>query len=120
MEFDFASTQGRCTASDGQFEARGIDIDDDTAGVTISYATIVAPDTGNVVGTVFQLEIKKDGYVPWAVNSALAGAVADISDSASPGGGVTLAVTGLASGFHESRAPTGVKKPYRLEATCDP
>ena len=120
MEFDYSPPQGHCRASDGTFVARGIGINDDKAGVSIEYATIVAPDTGTVVGQVFNLEVTKDGYVPWAANSALAGTVEDTSQDTLPGGGVTLTVTGNISGLHENRAPTGTRKPFRLEATCEP
>jgi hypothetical protein len=119
MEFDHSLPQGHCQAADGKFVARGVDINDDNAGVSIDYATIVAPDSARVVGEVFHLEVKKDGYVPWAVNSAFSGAIEDISLDVSPGGGGTLTVTGVASGFHESRAPTGTRTPFRLEASCE-
>lgn len=119
MEFDYSPPQGRCQGSDGKFAARGIDIDDDEAGVSIDYATLVAPDSGTVVGQVLNLEIKKDGYVLWAVNSALTGSIEDVALDTSPEGGITLTVTGIASGYQKNRAPTGIRKPYRLEATCE-
>lgn len=120
MEFDYSPPQGHCQASAGKFVARGIDISDDNAGVSIDYATIVAPDTGRVVGQAFYLEVKRDGYVPWSVNSALARAVEEIVLDESPGGGGALTVTGVASGFHETGAPTGTRVPFRLVATCEP
>ena len=51
MEFDYSPPQGLCRASDGKLNAKGIDIDDDKAGVTIIYETVIAPDTGHVVGS---------------------------------------------------------------------
>jgi hypothetical protein len=121
MEFDYSPPQGHCRASDGKLVARGIVIDDDQAGVSIDYATIVAPDTGRVVGTAFLLEVRKDGYIPWVahVGTGLAGSVEDISHDMSPDGGVTLTVTGTIAGFHKNRAPTGTRKPFRLEASCE-
>jgi len=121
-EFDYAPPQGRCKVSEGKFFARGIGIDADTAEVSINYESIVAPDTGNVVGQVFQLEVRKDGYVPWStqVGTGAAGSVEDISQDVSPGGGVTLNVTGTVAGFQKNRAPTGTRAPFRLEATCEP
>lgn len=121
MEFDYPPLQGHCRASDGKFAAKGIGIDDDQAEVSINYGIIVAPDTGRVIGPAFLLEVRKDGYLPWVVHvgTGLAGSVEDISQDISPGGDVVLTVTGTVSGFHRNRAPTGVEKPFRLEATCD-
>jgi hypothetical protein len=122
MEFDYAPPQGHCQASDGKFAAKGIGIDNDQSGVSINYETIVAPDTGKIVGQVFLLEVRKDGYVPWAaqVGTGLAGSVEDISQDSAPGGGITLSVTGAVAGFQKNRAPTGIKTPFRLQATCEP
>lgn len=118
MEFDYSPPQGHCRASDGKFEAKGIDIDDAKAGVSIKYETVVAPDTGRVVGRVFFLEVRKDGYTPWSTNSSLAGSIDDISQDILPGGGISLTVTGTVSGFQDNRVPTGIKSPFQLEATC--
>ena len=122
MEFDYSAPQGRCQAADGKFAARGIGINDDNTGVSIRYETIVAPDTGKVVGSVFGLEVRKGGYVPWVaqVGTGRAGSIEEISQDVSPGGGVVLTVTGTVAGFQKNRAPTGVKAPFRLEATCGP
>jgi hypothetical protein len=120
MEFDYSPPQGLCRASDGKLSAKGIDIDDDKAGVTIKYETVVAPDTGRTVGYVLNLEVRKDGYVRWVTNvgSGQAGSVDDIAQELLPGGGTTLSVTGTMAGFNENRAPTGTKAPFRLEVTC--
>lgn len=120
MEFDYSPPQGRCRASEGKFDARGIDITDDKAGVSINYQTVVAPDTGSVVGRSFILEVKKDGYVTWATTASLAGSIEDVSLHSSEGGGTVLTLTGTVSGFHENRVPTGTKVPFRMEATCVP
>lgn len=122
MEFDYSPPQGRCKVSDIQFEARGIDLDDDTAGVSITQATIIAPDTGRTVRETLVLEVRKDGYKPWVVSVGvgLAGSVKDISREVSPGGGTTLVATGTIAGFKKDRMHTGIKKPFRLEATCVP
>lgn len=121
MEFDYAPPQGRCQASDGKFVARGIGINDDKAEVSINYETIVAPDTGRVVGQSFLLEVRKDGYTTWVVHvgTGLAGSIEDISQENLPGGGVTLTATGTVAGFQKNRAPTGTRAPFRLEATCE-
>ncbi len=120
MEFDYSPPQGNCRASDGKFEAKGIDIHDDTAGVTIKYETVVAPDTGRLVGSVLNLEVGKDGYVQWVASVGIgrAGSVDETSYDVLPAGGVTLVVTGTMAGFQKNRAPTGIKAPFRLEATC--
>jgi len=120
MEFDYAPPQGRCKASDGKFVARGISIDNDTTDVSINYETLFAPGTSDVVGQVFLLEIRKDGEKPWVVHvgTGLAGSVDEILQDVSPGG-VTLNATGIVSGFQKNGAPTGVRAPFRLEATCE-
>lgn len=119
-EFDYASPQGRCKASAGKFVARGIGIDDATTDVSINYETIFAPGTSDVVGQALLLEIRLDGNLSWIthVGTGLAGSVDEISQDVSPGG-ITLTVTGVMSGFQKNGAPTGVRAPFRLEATCD-
>lgn len=122
MEFDYSPPQGSCKVSDIQFKARGVDINDESAGVSITQATIIAPDTGRTVGETLVLEVLKDGYKPWVVSVGvgLAGSVKDISREISPGGGTTLVATGTIAGFRKDTMHTGIKKPFRLEATCDP
>lgn len=121
MEFDYPPLQGHCRAADGKFAAKGIGIYDDQAEVSINYGIIVAPDTGRVIGPAFLLEVRKDGYLPWVVHvgTGLTGSVEDISQDISPGGDVVLTVKGTVSGFHRNEAPTSIRKPFRLEATCD-
>jgi hypothetical protein len=120
MEFDYSPPQGYCRLSDGKLAAKGIAIDNDKAGVTINYDTIIAPDTGRVVNHLLILEVRKDGYVPWVthVGTGIAGSVDDMSLDVSTDGATTLSVTGIIAGFEKNRAPTGIKAPFRLEAIC--
>jgi hypothetical protein len=120
MEFDYSPPQGYCRVSDGKLAVNGIAIDDDQAGVTITYDTIIAPDTGRVVNHVLILEVREDGYVTWVthVGSGIAGSVDDMTFDVSPDGATTLSVTGIIAGFEKNRAPTGIKAPFRLEAVC--
>lgn len=121
FEFDYASSQGRCEAETGRFQAKGVDPEDASRRVSIDYADIVDPNSGRSVGEAFQLEVRIRDDEVWAayVGSGLAGKIENISQSESPGGGTVLAVTGITSAFRNNGAMIGRKAPFSLEATCE-